>query len=229
MESFNNSNGDGNMTSATRTLVAALGGAWLAATGCGGGGGSGTSTGPSATLSISLPATSLASGTSAQATANIVSASGSTPATDVHWSSSNSDVATISSTGLITGNVRGITAISATSGALTTAVTVTVTPGAPATVTIYSGDAQSGVKGSVLPDPLCTNVKDAAGNLIIGAVVTYVVASGGGSLAEPTAPPTNAAGISTSGLWTLGSSRGTQTVTASSPGATPVTFTATAQ
>lgn len=225
---FNNSNGDRNMTSAMRTMVAALAGAWLAATGCGGGG-SGTSTGPRSTLSISVPATSLASGTSAQATANIVDASGSTPATDVHWSSSNNSVATVSSTGLITGFVVGAAAITATSGALTSVVTIRVTPGAPATVTIYSGNSQFGVNGSQLPDPLCTNVKDAAGNLIIGAVVTYVVASGGGTLAAPTAPATDAGGIATSGLWTLGSSIGTQTVTATSPGATPVTFMATAR
>jgi hypothetical protein len=106
---------------------------------------------------------------------------------------------------------------------------VSVIPGAPVTITIFAGDGQTGLKGSQLPDPLCTNVLDAAGNLIIGATVTYVIATGGGELAPPTEPATDANGIAISGLWTLGSAAGTQTVIASSAGAGSVTFMATAQ
>ena len=72
-------------------------------------------------------------------------------------------------------------------------------------------------------------MKDAAGNLIIGATVSYTVMTGGGQLADPTAPTTDANGIAISGLWTLGPAAGTQTVMASSAGAGSVTFTATAQ
>jgi hypothetical protein len=104
-----------------------------------------------------------------------------------------------------------------------------VVPGAPASIAIYAGNNQSGPAGSQLSDPLCTTVMDAAGNLIIGAVVEHVIATGGGQLASPTAPLTDASGIAISGLWTLGSAPGAQTVTASSPGAGSVTFTATAQ
>jgi adhesin/invasin len=106
---------------------------------------------------------------------------------------------------------------------------VTVVPGAPASIIIYAGNNQSGPRGSQLSDPLCTNVLDAAGNLIVGAVVSYVVATGGGVLASPTTPETDASGIAISGLWTLGPDAGPQTVTASSPGTGSVTFTATAQ
>lgn len=199
----------------------------LALGACGGSGDSTTE--PTSTLVITLPTTSIASGTSVQATASISDGSGgSSPASNVTWSSSNPAVASVSS-GLVTGALKGTATISATSGGLTGQVVVGVVPGAPASITIFAGNGQSGPTGSQLSDPLCTNVLDAAGNLIVGAVVSHVVATGGGHLAEPTSPATDASGIAISGLWTLGPAAGPQTVTASSPGAGSVTFTATAQ
>jgi hypothetical protein len=112
---------------------------------------------------------------------------------------------------------------------LTGQLNVTVIPGAPAKIIIFSGNGQSAAKGSALADPLCTNVLDAAGNWIVGATVTYVVSTGGGQVSAPTAPVTNASGIAISGIWTLGPGSGTQTVTASAAGAGSVVFSATAQ
>ena len=199
--------------------VSAMGAAFcLTLAACGG------SSEPSS-LSITLPTNPIPSGTSVQASASI----GGAPASNVVWSSSSSTVASVSSTGLIIGALVGTAIIRATSGTISGQVAVSVVPGAPATVTIYSGDGQSGSAGSQLTDPLCTNVKDAAGNLIIGATVSYTVMTGGGQLADPTAPTTDANGIAISGLWTLGPAAGTQTVVASSAGAGSVTFTATAQ
>ena len=140
-----------------------------------------------------------------------------------------SNVATVSSSGLITGAVAGAARIIASSGSLHGEVQVVVVPGDPAKIVIYAGDAQNGSIGGQLPAPLCTNVKDAAGNLLFGAIVTYTVATGGGRIADPTTPPTNNDGIAISGTWTLGPNAGTQTVTASSPGAGTVTFIATAR
>ena len=100
---------------------------------------------------------------------------------------------------------------------------------APAKVVIYTGNNQNGPAGSQLPGPLCTNVLDAAGHLLHHVVVTYRIATGGGSLGAPTSPSTDSNGIATSGLWTLGSGTGPQTVTASVAGAGSVTFTATAR
>ena len=202
--------------------VSAMGAAFcLTLAACGGS----DSTAPSSTLSITVPTNPIASGASVQASASI----GGSPAPNVTWSSSNSAVASVGSTGLITGAVEGSTIIHATSGTITGQIAVSVIPGAPAAITIYAGDAQSGPAGSQLTDPLCTNVKDAAGNLIIGATVSYTVMTGGGQLADPTAPTTDANGIAISGLWTLGPAAGTQAVVASSAGAGSVTFTATAQ
>ena len=199
-----------------------LAGLSLALAACGG---NGSTSEPSVSLVITLPTHSIESGTSVQATASI---SGS-PASNVTWSSSSPTVASVSADGLVTGALQGTATISATSGGIGGRVGVTVVPGAPASIAIYAGNNQSGPAGSQLSGPLCTNVMDAAGNLIIGAVVSYVVATGGGQLASPTTPATDASGIAISGLWTLGSSKGPQTVTAASPGAGSVTFTATAQ
>ena len=166
-------------------------------------------------------------GASVQASASIRDGSGgSTPASNVTWSSSNSAVASVSSTGLITGVNKGTANILGTSGGVTGQVTMLVTP-APVAVTIAAGDGQSGPKGSQLADPLCVYVLDADGNNIIGITVNYAVASGGGQI-PPTAV-TDGNGIAISGRFTLGPTAGTQTVVASVPGATSVTFTATAQ
>jgi Bacterial Ig-like domain (group 2) len=211
--------------------------AWLsvASAACGGGG---STTGPNppsgpnppgepaSTLVITRFTKPIQSGTSVQATASISSGGSSSPATDVTWSSSNPAIASVAS-GLVTGGRQGTTTITATSEGLTGHVAVTVVPGAPVSMRIYAGNNQSGPAGSQLPDALCTNVMDAAGNFIIGARVSYVVTSGGGKLAVPTTPATDASGIAISGLWTLGPVTGPQTVTASSPGAGSVVFTGT--
>src|SRR5437868_4311627 len=196
--------------------------------GCGGSGAS-SSTGPPPSLSVTIPSGPVHSGKSVQASASITTGSGSSPATNVTWTSLNNLVASVSSSGLITGAREGNAIIRATSGNLTGEVNVIVVPGDPASIVIFAGNGQVGTRGAPLPDPLCTNVKDAAGNLIIGVVVTYVVATGAGQLAAPTSPPTDGQGIAISGHWTLGSNAGTQTVTASSAGAGSVTFSATAQ
>jgi hypothetical protein len=72
-------------------------------------------------------------------------------------------------------------------------------------------------------------VTDASGNPVSGTNVTFVVASGGGSVTSPN-PTTNAAGQAFVTSWTLGTTAGSQTLVATSIGlaGSPVTFTATA-
>jgi len=192
--------------------------------GCGGGG---SSTGPS-TLSVTAPLVTIPSGTSVQATATITNGSGTSPAPNVSWSSTDHDVVSVTSTGLLTAAKKGSATITATSGTLTAQLNVAVIPGQPASISIVSGNGQTGAHGTTLPDPLCTAVLDAAGNFIVGVTVTYTVASGGGAIASPTAPATDAGGIAISGHWTLGPGTGQQSVTATaSVGST--TFTANSQ
>lgn len=100
------------------------------------------------------------------------------------------------------------------------------TPGSAAGVAIVSGDDQSGVPGSQLPEPLVVRVTDGAGNAVSGAAVTWIVTGGGGTLAPPTST-TDAAGNASS-IWTLGSVPGANAAEAVVSGVGQASFSATA-
>ena len=201
----------------------------LALSGCGGSG-STSPVGRSPSLSITIATNPLMYGMSAQASATITDASGNTsPASGVTWSSTNSSVADVNSSGLVTAAAVGGATISATASGITGQILVIVAPGPAASVVIYSGEGQVGNRGTQLAAPLCVLVKDARGYVMPGVVATYTVTTGGGTLSSPTAPLTDASGIATSGLWSLGGLVGQQTIVASVSGAGSVTFHATAQ
>lgn len=126
-----------------------------------------------------------------------------------------------------TAGTNTLTATAATAGTLTPIVFVaTGLAGPAAMLTKAGGDNQLVVAGSAVPTPPSIIVRDAYANLIAGAVVTFTVASGGGSVAGATVT-TATSGIATVGSWTTGSAPGgINTLTASSPGLIPVTFTA---
>ena len=79
----------------------------------------------------------------------------------------------------------------------------------------------------MLAEPFVVSVLDEDGAAIAGAVVTFSVTAGGGTLSAATAT-TDANGQAVTRL-TLGSDAGTNTVSATVEGLEPVTFTATAQ
>ena len=97
----------------------------------------------------------------------------------------------------------------------------------PHTLTKVSGDNQQGLAGEQLAAPFVVSVLDQNGSAIAGgAVVTFSVIAGGGTLSVETATA-DANGRARSTL-TLGSEPGTNTVAATVAGLEPVTFTATA-
>ncbi len=103
----------------------------------------------------------------------------------------------------------------------------TTNVGAPAKMSIQSGDGLSATVGTGIAVTPSVLVADAFDNVIALATVTFTVASGGGSC--PGSPTTtNAQGIASAGSWTLGPQVGTNTLTATVGGVAPVTFTATA-
>jgi adhesin/invasin len=125
------------------------------------------------------------------------------------------------------GTIAGINALSATVASLSQVTfSATGTAGAPASTTKSAGDGGVGVAGAgVLPAP-SVKVIDVNGNSVGGATVTFVVASGGGSVSGGTQTTDNS-GVATVGGWTLGPTVGPNTLNAS-VGATPtLTFTAT--
>ncbi len=98
----------------------------------------------------------------------------------------------------------------------------------PLTIAIEAGNAQTGIAGQAVGTP--PTVKATRGTTpVAGVPVVFAVATGGGTLVGATAT-TDAGGIARVTQWTLGTTLGAQSVTATSSGATgsPLTFTATA-
>ncbi|MCX6222965.1 MAG: autotransporter-associated beta strand repeat-containing protein [Bacteroidia bacterium] len=103
-----------------------------------------------------------------------------------------------------------------------------VNPGAATQIAINAGNGQSATVGTAVAILPSVIVKDANNNVVSGVAVTFAVAFGGGS-ATGLAATTNASGIATVGSWTLGTTAGANSLTATSAGLTgsPRTFTAT--
>jgi hypothetical protein len=132
----------------------------------------------------------------------------------------------------IVGSPGSRTLIFAASGyapAISTPVTLGV--GAPASVAIAAGDGQSAAVATKVPQRPAVLVRDAGGTPVANVPVTFAVVSGGGSV-EGGDATTGADGIATVGSWTLGTTLGgntlTATVQADAVSGNPVTFTATA-
>lgn len=87
-----------------------------------------------------------------------------------------------------------------------------------------SGAAQSALAGTPLPQPIVVRTLASDDVPVPGVVVTFAVASGGGTISTVTDTSDANGQVSTS--WTLGSAIGTQSITASAAGATTATITA---
>ena len=96
----------------------------------------------------------------------------------------------------------------------------------PQTLTKVSGNGQEGQVGEQLAKPFVVSVLDQDGSAFAGAVVSFSVTAGGGTLSAATVT-TDANGRAVTRL-TLGSQPGTNTVEATVEGLEPETFTATA-
>jgi len=132
----------------------------------------------------------------------------------VSWISSNPAIATVSSEGLVTATGVGSAQLTATAGAATAAVDVTVSQ-TPTQVQKVSGDAQTGTVAQPLALPLTVELRDALGNPITGVTLTFTVTQGGGVVASPSV--TTGADGRASTAYTLGTSAGpNHRVTASS-------------
>src|SRR5205823_6244113 len=121
--------------------------------------------------------------------------------------------------------------LTATSGSLTgspVTFTATGTAGAATTIAANSPTSQSATAGTAVTSPPSVIVKDANGNPVAEAAVTFTPAAGSGSVTGGT-QTTNVSGIATVGSCLLGALPSTNTLTATSGSLTgsPVTFTAT--
>jgi uncharacterized protein YjdB len=141
-------------------------------------------------------------GQTAQASAAVRDAAGNALNRSVTWSSTATNVATVSGSGLFTAVAAGTTQIRASSGGVTASVNVTViVPVASVTVAPASATLLAGQTVQLVATP-----RDAAGNALTGRTVTW-------------SSSTNAVTVSANGLVTAVSTGGA-VVTATSEGRT---------
>jgi outer membrane autotransporter protein len=124
------------------------------------------------------------------------------------------------------GNTPGVVTVNASLSGGTATASATATSFAPS-LTIRSGNQQSGVPGSELAEPLVVRLTQAASAMakgLAGVAVNWQVVCGNGQLQSPTTA-TDANGESANRL-TLGTTPGCNEVTASVAGVGSVSFTA---
>jgi trimeric autotransporter adhesin len=121
---------------------------------------------------------------------------------NVSWSSNNTSVATVSSTGLVTAVSAGTATVTATSEGRTGTASVTVTNAPVASVTITPNGATIGVGGV---QQFSATLRDVSGNVLTGRTITWSSSNQG------------VATISAGGL-ALGITAGTSIITAVSEG-----------
>src|SRR5262245_49700156 len=127
------------------------------------------------------------------------------------------------------GTTAGLNSLTATAGTLAgspLSFTATGTAGTASSIAISAGDGQSATVGAALGTAPAVIVRDQFNNPVAGVLVTFAVATGGGSVTAA-AQTTNAAGIAAVGSWTLGTAAGPNTLVASAGSLTPVSFAAT--
>jgi len=144
------------------------------------------------------------------------------PATAVNTNSSGNASVTATLGGTVGAQTFTATMAQGTTKTVTFSETGSVSIGAPASISILSGNNQGGTVSTVMPNPLLVIVRDASGNAVPGASVTFAAASGGGSVNPATAVSTNSIGQA-SAIGTLGATIGAQTFTAT-VGAFSTTF-----
>ena len=146
---------------------------------------------------------------------------------DVSWSSSNTGVAAVSPSGLVTAVGAGSADVTATAGSATATAQVSVVQ-TPTQLVKVSGDDQTSNAGTTLTLPLVVQVDDAGGSPIPGRTATFTVTQGDGTTGAATMVTGSDGRASTT--FTTGTSSGApQSVSVSITATTlSVLFTATA-
>jgi protocatechuate 3,4-dioxygenase beta subunit len=125
------------------------------------------------------------------------------------------------------GKTAGVQTMTATSGSVSTTFTAIAAGATAATATKLAGDGQTAAAGAAVAIAPSVKVTDTFGNPIAGVLVTFNVASGGGSTTGALVN-TDATGVATVGSWKLGTNAGPNTLIATAGSLAAVTFSATA-
>lgn len=100
-------------------------------------------------------------------------------------------------------------------------------PAGTPTMEMVTGDGQSAAVGTAVANAPTVRLRNGAGQPVQGVNVSFSVSAGGGTVQSASAT-SDAGGLASVGRWTLGSSAGAQTLTASAPGYPSMSFRATA-
>jgi len=119
------------------------------------------------------------------------------------WSTSDSQIATITPSGLLSGLKAGSVSVRASAEGVTGSANLNIDP-IPDQLTKIAGDLQEGTLRQVLPDHPTVEVHDANGNPVAGKFVTFSVVAGGGT-ATPWQVQTGSDGRAST-VWQLGCS-----------------------
>lgn len=146
----------------------------------------------------------------------------------VQFPSPTTNSAGVASVGTWTlGTTAGTQTVTLRAGSLLAPVTFTaiVVAGPAASVAAASATAANGAPSTQSSLSPAIKVSDAFGNGVSGVSVAVSVSSGG-TVSNPN-PVTDATGVASAGIWTLGAALGAQTVTMTATGFAPIIFTVT--
>ncbi len=146
--------------------------------------------------------------------------------------SSQTDVNGFATATRVLGTAAGVDSATASVGGLVGSPQrfgATATHGAANQIFKTAGDAQNATVNTAVATALQARITDRAGNPIQSANVTFTAAGGSGTLvpASPAILATDASGFAQITSWTLGTTAGTNNVTATSAGTPGATFAAT--
>ena len=162
------------MRQALFSVIIAAGSTALALTGCG-------STEPPVPTTVQIDSSSLSFssiGETRQLTAAVKDQRGDPfRSPTITWSVTNTAVATVDGSGLVTATGMGITQVTATDESATATITVQVVQ-VPTQVQKVSGDGQSGPPGQELPGALTVQVNDARGHPVANIGVGFTLVGG---------------------------------------------------
>ncbi len=126
---------------------------------------------------------------------------------DIHWSSKDERIATVSSRGVVTATGPGSVEILASHGAVSGSGLLDVRL-VPARLAVVAGDAQTAPALSPVSEDPAVRIEDEAGIAIPGVAVTFWIVAGDGEV-DPEQAVSDASGVA-SARWTLGLAEGEQ-------------------
>ena len=162
---------------------------------------------PVSTVTIAPPSASVTAGKTTQLTATAKDANGNTlTGRAIGWTSSNSSIATVSETGLVTGVTAGSATITATSEGKSGTSNITVLTPILAVGSVTLAPSTATIIANGRTTTLVPTVKDAAGTVVTDRQITWSSSN------------TSVATVSSSGVVTSGTTTGTATITATAEG-----------